>query len=57
MSVKLDCAWKLVAVFTKVNYPKIRQNEVYMSFWTEEKGIGIWDSKGKEGNFQEDEEN
>lgn len=25
----------------------VRQDEVYMSFWTEEQGVGIWDFKGK----------
>ena len=33
---------------------KDRQNKVYMAFWTK-KGVGVWDSKGKEFNLQEDE--
>lgn len=33
---------------------RVRYNEVYLSSWTKEKQVGIWDFKGKEGNSQED---
>ena len=35
--------------------PKIGKNEVCMSFWTKEKGVEVWDFRGKECNSQEDE--
>lgn len=33
---------------------RVRYNEVYLSSWTKEKQVEIWDFKGKEGNSQED---
>lgn len=33
----------------------ISQNEVYMSFWTKEREVGVWDFKGKIGESQGDE--
>ena len=33
----------------------VRQNEVYMSFRSKEKRVGVWDFKGKEGYSREDE--
>lgn len=29
----------------------VRQNVVYMPFWIKEKGIGVWDFKGKGMQF------
>lgn len=28
----------------------VRQNKVYMSFWTEEESVGVWGFEEKEGN-------
>lgn len=35
-------------------HSKGRQNGVYMSFWTKEKQVGVWNFKGKYGNSQGD---
>lgn len=33
----------------------VKQNEGYRSSWTKEKGVEVWDVKGKKYNLQEDE--
>ena len=42
----------LIGVHTGTPYrhgnSKDRQDEIYMSFWTTEKGVGGWDFRGKE---------
>ena len=35
--------------------PQRGRNELYMSFSTKEKWVGVWDFKEKEDNSQEDE--